>query len=336
MSDPETEGAPGAPIIHGGNLAAMGQLFPDAPEPLIDLSTGINPHSYPIPPLPAEAFTRLPEPQTMVRLETLAAERYGAPSAEHVVAAPGTQILLPLIASLVDPGPARVLGPTYAEHLRAARLTGHAGQEVQSLAGMAGARLAVIVNPNNPDGRVTARADILNVARQVDGLLVVDEAFGEVAPEDISVASETDAPGLLVLRSFGKFHGLAGVRLGFAITDVHTACRLRTHLGPWAVSGPAAAIAMQALADRNWAMQTRSRLAAEAARLDRLLQSAGLTIRGGTMLFRLVQAPDDLFHRLGRAGIIIRSFADRPGFFRLGLPPDEAAWMRLSRALPGA
>lgn len=345
MPDPAMEGA-AAPIAHGGNLTELRRLFPDAPESLIDLSTGINPHSYPIPSLPAEVFTRLPEPGMIARLEALAAGRYGAPSAANVVAAPGTQILLPLIASLVDPGQARVLGPTYAEHVRAARLAGHAGREVHSLAALAGARLAVVVNPNNPDGRVIAPAELVAAARRTDGLLVVDEAFGEAAPDGmsvapdgvsvagVSVAPETNMPRLLVLRSFGKFHGLAGVRLGFAIASVDVAARLRARLGPWAVSGPAAAIGMQALADRTWAVQMRSRLAADAVRLDQLLHSRGLAIRGGTMLFRLVQTKDDLFHRLGRAGIMIRPFADRPGFFRLGVPPHEAAWMRLSNALP--
>lgn len=317
-------------------MAAARRLFPGAPEPFLDLSTGINPHAYPVPDLPRDAFARLPEPEAAARLEALAAERFGAPSASHVVSAPGTQILLPLVASLVAPGPARILGPTYAEHLRAAGLAGHEGREVMRPEALRGARLAVVVNPNNPDGRVLPRAALLELAAGIaadGGLLVVDEAFVEAAAEDISLAGETGRAGLVVLRSFGKFHGLAGVRLGFAVAEPCAAARLRARLGPWAVSGPAVAIGSAALADRGWAARMRERLETDACRLDGLLRSSGLRPRGGTALFLLVEGPDDLFGKLGRRGILVRRFPGRPGIFRFGLPRDERAWARLAAAL---
>ena len=281
-------------------------------------------------------MTGLYEPASVARLEALAAERYGAPSAGHVAAAPGTPILLPMVAALVAPGPARVLGPTYAEHLRAAGLVGHEGQEVARPAELRGARLAVVVNPNNPDGRLLPRAALLEIAAEAaagGGLVVVDEAFAEVAAEDTSLTGETDRAGLIVLRSFGKFHGLAGIRLGFAIAEPSVAARLRAHLGPWAVSGPAVSIGLAALADRGWAARMRARLEADASRLDELLRSNGLCPRGGTALFRLVEGSDDLFGKLGRRGILVRRFPERPGLFRFGLPRDECAWARLAAAL---
>ncbi len=317
-------------------MAAARRLFPGAPEPFLDLSTGINPHAYPLPELPRDAFTRLPEPETVARLEAMAAERFGAASASHVVAAPGTQILLPLVAALVTPGPARVLGPTYAEHLRAAKLAGHESREVTQPAALRDARFAVVVNPNNPDGRVLPRAALLELAAGMaadGGLLVVDEAFAEVAAEDVSLAGKTDRAGLIVLRSFGKFHGLAGIRLGFVVAEPSTAARVRARLGPWAVSGPAIAVGLAALADRGWATRVRARLEADARRLDELLRSNGLRSRGGTALFRLVEGPDDLFGKLGRKGILVRRFPERPGLFRFGLPRDERAWARLATAL---
>ncbi len=318
-------------------MAAARRLFPGAPEPFLDLSTGINPHAYPLPELPLDAFTRLPEPEAIARLEALAAERFGAASAGHVVAAPGTQILLPLVAALVAPGPARILGPTYAEHLRAAGLAGHESREVTQPAALRDARLAVVVNPNNPDGRVLPRATLLELAAGMAadcGLLVVDEAFAEAAAEeDISLAGETDRTGLVVLRSFGKFHGLAGIRLGFAVAEPSAAARVRARLGPWAVSGPAVAIGLAALADRGWAARMRAWLEADARRLDGLLRSDGLRPRGGTALFRLVEGPNDLFDKLGRRGILVRRFPERPGLFRFGLPRDECAWARLATAL---
>ncbi|WP_157033641.1 threonine-phosphate decarboxylase CobD [Belnapia moabensis] len=324
------DGIPG--VAHGGDLEAARQLFPKAPAPFLDLSTGINPHGYPVPPLGAEVFARLPEPAALARLEALAAERYGAPSAAHVVAAPGTQILLPLVAGLVPPGEARILGPTYAEHRRAAELAGHAVGEVGAVEGLEGAGLAVLVNPNNPDGRLVERRVLLDLTA---GLLVVDEAFIEVMPPGASLAGAVGRGGLVVLRSFGKFHGLAGVRLGFALAEPKVVERLRARLGPWAVSGPAIAAGMKALGDTVWAEAMRGRLAAEAARLDALLGRHGLEVIGGTALFRLARGPEGVFAGLGRQGVLVRRFEGRPGLLRFGLPGDEPGWERLGRALDG-
>src|SRR5262244_435588 len=166
-------------LLHGGNLGAARQLFPDAPEPFIDLSTGINPRSYPVPPLSPDLFARLPEPAALDRLTAVAATAYGAPSREHVVAAPGTQILLAMVAALVPPGRAAVLGPTYSELSRAAALAGHDVAEVGGIGQLRNADLAVVANPNNPDGRVFTKLELLDLAdaRRRGGLLVVDEAF---------------------------------------------------------------------------------------------------------------------------------------------------------------
>ncbi|MBL6078255.1 threonine-phosphate decarboxylase [Belnapia sp. T18] len=324
------DGIPG--MAHGGDLEAARRLFPQAPTPFLDLSTGINPHGYPMPPLGAEVFARLPEPAALARLEALAAERYGAPSAAHVVAAPGTQLLLPLVAGLMPPGGARILGPTYAEHRRAAELAGHAVGEVGAVEGLEGAGLAVLVNPNNPDGRLAERRVLLGLRA---GLLVVDEAFMEVMPSGASLGGEVGRGGVVVLRSFGKFHGLAGVRLGFALAEPRIAERLRASLGPWAVSGPAIAAGMAALGDLAWAEAMRARLAAEAARLDALLGRHGLAVVGGTALFRLVRGAEGAFEGLGRQGVLVRRFEGRPGLLRFGLPGDEAGWERLGRALDG-
>ena len=327
-----------APLRHGGDLGVARKLFPAAPEPFIDLSTGINPFSYPLPPLDGSVFTRLPEPDAIERLAAIAAAAYGAPSAAHVVAAPGLQILLPHIAALTPPGRAAVLGPTYAEHARAAALAGHQVREVASLDELAGANLAIVVNPNNPDGRLAAKGDLLALADALlPGLLIVDEAFMDVAPAGASIATAASRPNLVVLRSFGKFFGLAGLRLGFALAPPETAARLRAALGPWAVSGPALAVGTIALADMAWIAITRARLAAAAQRLDDLLIAAGLDLAGGTALFRLGATPHAgaVFDRLGRAGIFVRRFADQAMWLRFGLPGGEADWQRLGAALVG-
>jgi cobalamin biosynthetic protein CobC len=326
-----------APIEHGGDLGAARLLFPGAPEPFIDLSTGINPYPYPIPQLSPDLFTRLPEAAALDRLAAVAAQAYGAPSAAHVVPAPGTQILLPLVAALVRPGRAAVLGPTYAEHIRAAAQAGHQVAEVTEVAGLRNAELAVVVNPNNPDGRIIPRAALLACARDLPapGLLVVDEAFMDVGADGVSLAPDCGHHNIVVLRSFGKFFGLAGLRLGFALAGPALAARLRAGLGPWAVAGPAIAIGAAALSDLSWTAMTRTRLAQTAIRLDHVLTGAGLEVAGGTALFRLVrtEAAPELFHHLGRAGILVRRFAHQPTWLRFGLPASESDWQRLAAAM---
>ena len=176
----------GPSIDHGGSLNRARALFPQAPEPWVDLSTGINPHSYPLFDLPATALSRLPEPARIGELAAVAATAYGAPSADHVVPAPGTQILLPRVYSLVKPGKAAVLGPTYAEHRRAAELCGHDVFETTDFKELAAADIAVVVNPNNPDGRLFGRDGLLDLHARLTGaggLLIVDEAFGDMCPE---------------------------------------------------------------------------------------------------------------------------------------------------------
>ncbi|MGH6674509.1 MAG: threonine-phosphate decarboxylase CobD [Xanthobacteraceae bacterium] len=326
------------PLPHGGDLAAARRLFPGVPQPFIDLSTGINPFPYPLPRLPAELFARLPNFAAHEALTEIAARAYGVPSAAHVVAAPGTQILLPLAAALVPPGRAAVIAPTYGEFARAAVLAGHSVTSIDDLAGAEGARLVVVANPNNPDGRVFAPKDLLAVGvklRGAGGLLVVDEAFMDVGPPDATLAGALDGRNIVVLRSFGKFFGLAGVRLGFALAAPAIAARLAALLGPWAVSGPALAIGAKALDDFAWIEKTKDRLTKSARRLDELLMRSRLEIVGGTPLFRLVRTPaaSALFRHLGHAGIVVRAFAEHSDWLRFGLPPNKKAWRLLQSAL---
>jgi len=327
-----------APLPHGGDLDAARRLFLGAPEPFIDLSTGINPSPYPMPRLAAEAFTRLPAAGALRALAAVAARAYGAPSAAHVVPAPGTQLLLPLVAALAPPGSAAILAPTYAELARAATLAGHRVRAVRALDDVGDARLVILANPNNPDGRLHSRDALLKLAgglRPRGGLLVVDEAFMDVGPPDTSLAAEVARGNIVVLRSFGKFFGLTGVRLGFALAAPALAARLAAALGPWAVSGPALAVGTKALADAVWIERTRRRLTKAAKRLDAILSAAGMEIVGGTTLFRLVRTPaaSALFDHLGRAGVLVRGFAENPHWVRLGLPGDAQSWRRLQAAL---
>ncbi|MCS0502912.1 threonine-phosphate decarboxylase CobD [Ancylobacter mangrovi] len=333
----------GPAVAHGGNLSAARRLFPDAAGPWIDLSTGINPLAYPMETLnlPASAWTRLPEPAEIERLEASAAAAYGAPDPRGLVAASGTQPLLQLLPQLLPARRVAILGFGYQEHPACWRAAGAEVRIVENVDELAapGTEVALVVNPNNPDGRLTDAAALREVGESLaarGGRLIVDEAFMDVVRPSQSLAPRLP-PGTIVLRSFGKAYGLAGLRLSFAISDPATAGQIRARLGAWPVSGPALAIGTAALADRDWMEAEIARLEAAAARLDRLLERAELDAVGGTSLFRLVRSPDAAgwFERLGRAGILVRRFDERPEWLRFGLPGPEADWRRLETALRG-
>lgn len=325
-------------LPHGGDLGVARRLFPGAPEPFVDLSTGINPWPYPLARFSADAFTRLPQQEAVTALAALGAKAYGAPSARHVVVAPGSQILLPLVAGLLPDAKAIVAAPTYPELARAAALAGHDVKTMETIERCGDAKLVMLANPNNPDGRRFARKGLLRLAQELrgqGGLLVVDEAFMDAEPPGASLAADLACGNVVVLRSFGKFFGLPGLRLGFALTAPPLARRLAAVLGPWPVSGPALALGAKALADTVWIARTRKRLARAAASLDAILVKGGLEVIGGTDLFRLVrcEAASKLFQHLGRAGIYARAFPDRRTWLRFGLPANARAGERLKKAL---
>jgi cobalamin biosynthesis protein CobC len=320
---------------HGGDLTAARALFPGAPEPWIDLSTGINPVPYPVGDVSPEAWTRLPDVRA---LEAVARAAYGIEPGAGVVAAAGGQALIQWLPRVFPARRVGVLGFTYREHEACWAASRAEVVRVATLAELAAFEVGVVVNPNNPDGRICAPGALAEVAQALaarGGRLVVDEAF-------IDLQGGSLIPGLpagaLVLRSFGKAYGLAGVRLGFAVGSAADCIRLRAALGPWAVSGPAVEIGSRALADAGWLDRTAVRLRAEAARLDRLLLSAGFDIVGGTTLFRLVRHDDAVgwFGRLGQAGILTRPFAEHADWLRFGIPHAPNDWARLeAAAAPG-
>jgi cobalamin biosynthetic protein CobC len=325
-----------APPVHGGRLAALRRRFPDAPAPFLDLSTGINPYPYPAPPLADDHLTRLPEPEALATLEVAAARAYGLSRGGEAIAAAGSQALIGLLPLLWPPRAVAVLAPTYAEHAFVWRQAGHRVHEVTTLADAKAADIVVLCNPNNPDGRVIAPAELRAFAAALaarGGWLVVDEAFADFAPDGVSLAPSLPERGVVVLRSFGKASGLAGLRLGFALAPAALAPRLRAALGPWPVSGAAITIGTTMFDDAGWRAAMAARLAGEAASLDALLSAAGLTVRGGTALFRLAESADaaSVFHRLGAAGILVRRFAAHPRWLRFGLP--GAGWARLIAAI---
>jgi cobalamin biosynthetic protein CobC len=321
-------------LEHGGNVDEAVRRFGVAHADWLDLSTGISPHAYPVPPVSADAWHRLPGENAAL---LAAAGNYYGQAAPLVVA--GSQAALQALPRLRARGRVGVLAPSYSEHAQAWRGRGHA--VVALAAPDLAARLddldvLVLVNPNNPTGERFAPETLLGWHARLaarGGWLVVDEAFMDATPAD-TIVHATGRDGLIVLRSLGKFFGLAGARVGFVLASAALRQALADELGPWPVAGPALFAAHAALADLDWQRQTRARLVAESTRLGALLTAAGLPASGATALFQWVPtARAAVLHRaLARRAILTRLFRE-PASLRFGLPGTESGWLRLHDAL---
>ncbi len=326
-------GAEDDTLMHGGALDAAAVRYGIPRDGWLDLSTGINPHAYPLPDLAPDYWQRLPDSDLYDWLRGAAARAYRVADPALVVPAPGSQMVIQWVPRLVPATRVAILGPTYGEHEKCWAAAGHSVSTVAAPEDAGdGFGVVVAVNPNNPTGRIIEREALLRLGE--GRLLMVDEAFADVAP-DTSVAPQVGRPGLLVVRSVGKFFGLPGMRLGFALADAALAGRIRDAMGPWAVSGPAAATGAVALSDDAWIRAARVRLRAATARLDGMLIRMGLKLVGGTTLFRLIEheRAGDLFEHLAQSGILARRFPANPRWLRFGMPGSDGDFERLRAAV---
>lgn len=321
-------------LEHGGQIRLAAARYGIPVADWLDLSTGINPVPFVPPPIPLSAWQRLPQEQD--GLLDAAAAYYGT---TNLLAVAGSQAAIQALPRLRAGSRVGVLQPGYAEHAHAWRSAGHdvVGLAAHDIAAALD-RLDVLVlmQPNNPTGALFMPEQLHAwhtslVAR--NGWLVVDEAFVE-ATAQASVAQAKMPAGLIVLRSLGKYFGLAGARTGFALAQPELLARMRAVLGPWSVSGPARFVAQAALLDRDWQLATRTRLQQDGVRLARLLHDAQLPPAGGCGLFQWVVSDlaEALHTRLAQRGILTRLFA-QPRALRFGLPGTEAEWARLQSAL---
>lgn len=306
---------------HGGGLDAAIADFGGTREGWADLSTGINPIAFPVPQLSADAWTALPDQCSADRLTAAARRFWNVPDGADILAAPGASVLIAQIPRLAAASSVCIPPPTYNEH--AASFSDH-GWTVKT---QGAAHAQVLVNPNNPDGRIWSPQDV------TAPLNIIDESFCDVMPAR-SLMSLADRPGTLILKSFGKFWGMAGLRLGFVCGDPRLVARLRDMLGPWPVSGIALEIGAAALTDTQWADQTRARLHTDAAHLDAVMSRRGAILAGGTSLFRLYRVEDaaEWQARLARHHVWSRIFPYASDLIRLGLPAPNA-WPQIESAL---
>lgn len=323
-------------LEHGGRLRAAAAHYDIPLADWLDLSTGINPEPWPVPPLPPAVWQRLPEEGD--GLETAAAAYFGN---ANLLPVAGSQAAIQMLPRLLPPAMVACISPLYSEHPQAWSRAGHRLRFLQQAtltrALTAATPYVLLCNPNNPTGDRHPREQVLDAAAQLKkrgGWLIVDEAFVDPDPAAsvAPLAGTAEAPNLVVLRSLGKFFGLAGARLGFVLAAPDLLARMADALGPWAVSGPAREVGRLALADDAWQAATRTRLAAAGERLGELLAPLGPVT--ATPLFAALSCAQaaELHDFLARRGILCRRFDQQP-IVRFGLPGPEAAWQRLAATL---
>lgn len=329
-------------MIHGGQLQEAKRQFPHAVMPWIDLSTGINPYAYPFVPISSERWAELPNMQDEENLRKIAAIAYGVRDENYVAAAPGTQILISLLPYIFQAKQVCILCPTYMEHIKTWQQAGVKVHQVKSLEalmrfGSQEQTIGVVCNPNNPDGRLFSIEQIKEALvhfGQFNNHFVVDEAFMDF--EGQGVGKLLPHPFLTILRSFGKTYGLAGVRLGFVLSNSDHIQKIRQMLGPWAVSGAALQISQQALQDDAWFLQSQQQLARQVKQLDQLFLRYGCKVIGGTHLFRLIEyiKAQELWSYLANHGIWVRKFDYNNQWLRFGLSHHQE-WDRVQKVIQG-
>ena len=341
---------------HGGAIDKAAEKYGIPPKDWLDLSTGINATAWPVPVIDAIHWQRLPLASELTALKRAAADYYGISDANRIICAPGTQALIQTIPFwFADQGKratAHIIGPTYAEHVLGWKRAGFRAETIMTTPEDRETAIAdilrspggiddivILVNPNNPDGGLIDQATLIRLARMAaehEKWLLIDEAFMDCSPAHSICPQCHELDRVIVLRSFGKFFGLAGVRLGCAVMRPDLAADLTDRIGPWAIAGPALAIACAAFDDRAWQSVMRNRLSNDAKRLDALIDThCHPDLVGGTTLFRLyhVKNAANLADHLGTQGILVRLFDDDADRIRFGLPGPEKDWQRLERAL---
>ena len=322
-------------LEHGGKLLEAAKNYKIPLDQWMDLSTGINPQGFPVTAIDPEDWARLPQDND--GLMQAAQTYYGA---RDVLPVAGSQAAISALPRLRSQGSRiAILQPAYAEHKHAWREGGFAVTDFAASdinAAVDQHDVVVLINPNNPTGARFGMDECLDWHRTLqkrEGWLIVDEAFMDTTPEQ-SLVRVADRPGLIVLRSLGKFFGLAGARVGFVFSHPIFLEFLGDLLGPWTISGPSRAIARHALTDHYWQQKMRLQLGVNGQRLKNLLMQYDLTPSGGTDLFQWVQSSKaDLIHEtLARQAIWTRLF-EEPTAMRFGLPGSEAHWRQLEQAL---
>ena len=313
---------------HGGNISALMAKYPNAQRPFIDLSTGINPYSYPIPPIQQEWIRLLPEAKQVNRVRKSAAQYYGLEDNTNLVIGSGMQQMMFSLACLRlrlrGPATINIVSPTYNEHARVWTAAGHAVYEVANINDAASGDVVVVCNPNNPDGRTYKPDELTALATQLhqrNAWLVVDESFMDIIPDFSLAKLASTSDNIVVFRSCGKFFGVAGLRVSCAIAWESCANWLTAAVGPWPISTAACNVLPAMFADAAWIQSTRTTLVKEAVQWRGMLASY-FTLVGFTPFFTLVDVPhaEQWYEKFVTHGIAVRRFEYNQRWLRIGLP----------------
>jgi len=327
-------------MLHGGELIRAARDYGIEPFKWLDLSTGINPNGYFIQDLPQSCFHRLPDPSDLSALEGIARETYSVPQGVGLIAAAGSEALIQTLPQIFPTMKVAILSPTFSSHEASWRRYGHDVQLIESLDDIGDATIVVVVNPNNPDGSVIQPKKFRKIAEALKakgGALVLDEAFADCMP-DISYVPIHDNGSVIVLRSIGKFYGLAGLRLGFAVGPERFLDRLKDILGDWAVSGPAIEIGRKALQDKDWKAKSSELLELQSKMHRAVFERLSIQVVGGTLLFNLIEVADarTLHHELAKRAIWTRRFEYNPNWLRIGLCKSQSDLKQFEQLLQDA
>ncbi|MBV1788462.1 threonine-phosphate decarboxylase CobD [Marinobacterium sp. D7] len=323
---------------HGGGLNAAAERHGIPRGHWLDLSTGINPRGWPVPDIPSEVFARLPEVDD--QLEMAAADYYGCDQLLPLAGSQqGIQLLPRLRQALCGSGRVGVLTPGYAEHRHHWQLHGHDVKGLSALqieSRLPQLEVLVLINPCNPSGCSFTPEQLERWRAQLaarGGWLVVDEAFIDATPE-LSLLGPELPRGLIILRSLGKFFGLAGLRVGFLFAESTIRHALAPLIGPWALAHPSRWLATKALQDQEWQRFARVNLRLQQQRLVDLLARFFVEPVSSTSLFAWIptERAESIQQRLAMRAVLVRCFNDPPGL-RFGLPGSEAQWRQLEHAL---
>lgn len=316
------------PIQHGGRLDRAMARHGGVRGDWLDLSTGINPRPYRVPALDSHVWARLPDEALTVAAIAAARDYYGVADTVALLPVAGAQAAIQCLPALLPDGGVHIIEPCYGEYAHVL--------DPQRFVPRDTAQTVILANPNNPDGQTHDRA-FAEALLAAGKAVIIDEAFCDVAPAR-SLIALADRPNVLIMKSFGKFFGLAGVRLGFVMGDAAMVAWIERQLGPWAVSGPALAIGAQALADEPWISASRQWLSAQRDALQSMLEALGFEPVGATDLFVTVAHPRAarIAEALTRGRILVRPFDYAPHWLRFGLPKDDNDMDRLHRALASA
>jgi len=320
-------------ITHGGDLTAATREFGLPAKGWIDLSTGINPVNFPDLKVKDHSFRILPTSEQVTNLLKVAGDFYQIPTSMSIIPSPGTQAVLQHIPRLFPKRKVAILSPTYSEYENTWSRSGNEIIRAGNIQELKMGDVAVVVNPNNPDGRRHQIESLIEIAEHVE-TLIIDETFCDHSSE-VSIISKLQMQNIIVLRSIGKFFGLAGLRLGFVISKTNITNSIEEMLGPWAVSGPAIEIGTRALLDKPWIEKMDGILSIKSKELDSLLTRQKLKILGKTVLFKLVESNNAqfIYQTLAKSGILVRKFNGQKNWLRIGLPGIKSEWLQLEAIL---